>query len=73
MAFERIAKSKLSKISVKKGNPILAHLTPTDLDEPLCTAVLAQGARWLREDDENYGAVRDCKNCVDLVERFYGD
>lgn len=68
MEIVRIAKSKMSRISVKHGNPIVAHLSTNRFQEPLCQAPLPKGARWCVEGDPMFRAVRDCKNCVVLAE-----
>lgn len=69
MNLRKIAKSRMSKISVKKGNPIVAHLTMEGLTEPLCLAPLPKDARWCEESDPLYRAERDCKNCAALAPR----
>jgi hypothetical protein len=67
--LRRISKSKMSKPSKRHHNPIVAHFTKADHSRPLCSATLPRGARWMREYDRGWPAVRDCKNCVQIADR----
>jgi hypothetical protein len=70
MTLRRIAKSKMSRISEKHGNPIVAHLAFAGRFQPLCDARLPKRARWCEEGDPDYQPVRDCKNCTRLAYRM---
>jgi hypothetical protein len=69
MRLVKIAKSRMSEVSERYANPIVAHLTPVGSMAPLCKARLPKGAHWTYEGEGSWAAVRDCRNCRRLARK----